>query len=174
MNGSLKRFSRLGHHLFLALMVAAFLQPLQAQTNPNQAATLHWYGAITNLSYLVAGAYGVAFDGASMWVASYNSYTLTKFRASDGAVLLQTTLSGAAYQLAYDGANIWAALGNSNTVTKVRASDGVVLGTYAVGHDAFGVAFDGTNIPRRESIRVNPKKCFASLEKNPQSSKKTS
>ena len=31
--------------------------------------------------------YGIAFDGANIWVANYGSNNVTKLRASDGAVL---------------------------------------------------------------------------------------
>ena len=32
-------------------------------------------------------AYGVAFDGANIWIAKYGSDNMTKLRASDGALL---------------------------------------------------------------------------------------
>jgi len=128
--------------LMLVAAFSMFALHLSAQTNPNQVATLRWYSTITGLSFPVANnPYGIAFDGANMWVASYSAAVVTKLRANDGAVLSTTTLTQWPYYLAYDGTNIWASLGNGNAVAKIRGSDGVLLATYAVGHDALGIAF---------------------------------
>src|SRR5438445_12756623 len=82
---------------------------LLAQANPSQIATLRCYPAITGLSFpIAAGPYGIVFDGANVWVASYTSNVITECRASDGAVLRTIPVRLSPYYLAYDGANIWA------------------------------------------------------------------
>jgi hypothetical protein len=62
----------------------------QGSSGPNTQAIalLRWYGANQAASFAVgSGPFGVAFDGASIWVANGNSGSVTKLRASDGAVL---------------------------------------------------------------------------------------
>jgi hypothetical protein len=44
-------------------------------------------GAIPAIQFNVGTNSGLAFDGANIWTASDNSNTVTKLRASDGAVL---------------------------------------------------------------------------------------
>src|SRR5207247_8331811 len=67
---------------------------------------------------------GVAFDGASVWVANSQSNSVTKLRASDGANLGTFPVGTQPFGVAFDGANIWVANLGSNTVTKLRARDG--------------------------------------------------
>jgi hypothetical protein len=62
------------------------------------------------------GAYGLAFDGANIWVA--NGVELWKLRASDGTNLAVFTALGGGSGVAFDGANIWVALADKNTVLK--------------------------------------------------------
>jgi len=118
--------------------------------NPLQIALLRWYeGTLTGGEYVVgSNPTGIAFDGANIWVANTNSNSLTKLRASDGA-LIGTFALGTASQpwaLAFDGSNIWVTNPSWRTVKKLRASDGVLLGTFQVGLDGFSIAFDGANI----------------------------
>ena len=63
--------------------------------------------------------YGVAFDGANIWVANENSNTVTKLRASDGALLDTFPVGHKRYRIAFDGVNIWVANGGSGTVSKL-------------------------------------------------------
>ena len=98
-----------------------------AQTNYNRIALQRWYAGNTSATFATgSNPYAVAFDGTSIWVASWNSAgSLTKINASDGtttAFNLGTNIT----QLAFDGSNIWAVeefkkFGRR----KVRASDGV-------------------------------------------------
>lgn len=91
-----------------------------------------------------ANPYGVAFDGANVWVVGGN---LTKLRASDGQVL--GTFATGGLGVTFDGANVWITNGSNTSpaVTKVRASDGKVLGTFSLpGVVPFWMAFDGANI----------------------------
>jgi hypothetical protein len=86
-------------------------------------------------------------------VTAYNSNTLTKLRAADGATLATFTVikpNG----IAFDGANIWVSNQIGNTVTKLRASDGSVLGVFPVGNFPQGVTFDGSMFGLRILVRT--------------------
>ena len=89
---------------------------------------------------------GVTFDGTNIWVANGGSNTVTRLRASDGAIVGTFSVGEFPIGLAFDGANIWVTNSDSDNVTKLRASDGAVLGNFNVGKAPGGVAFDGTNI----------------------------
>ena len=116
--------------------------------NPLQIALLRWYEASQNGASFAVGSLprGVTFDGANIWVANRSSNTVTKLRASDGAVLGAFAVGSAPFGVAFDGANIWVANVNGNNVTKLRASDGTSLGVFGVGITPQGVAFDGANV----------------------------
>jgi hypothetical protein len=95
------------------------------------------------------GPWGVAFDGANVWVTNGHDGTVTKLRASDGTNLGTFRVGSEPYGVAFDGTNVWVANyggGGGTTVTKLRADDGMNLGTFAVGNGPNGIAFDGTNI----------------------------
>ncbi len=117
--------------------------------NPLQIALLKWYPASQGATF-VAGThpYGVAFDGASLWVANNASNNVTKLRASDGALLGTFGVGTGPESVAFDGANIWVGNQGDNSVTKLRASDGVCVGTcvFSVGSLPAGLVFDGANI----------------------------
>ena len=66
-----------------------------------------------------AASFGVAFDGANIWVANQGSNTVTKVRASDGANLGNFGVGNHPTGVAFDGANIWVANQGSNTVSKL-------------------------------------------------------
>ena len=113
--------------------------------NLDDVAMLRW--DLLNRSFPVGvGPFGVALDGANIWVANVNSHTVTKLRASDGANLGTFPAGLNPWDVAFDGANIWVANLGSDNVTKLRASDGANLGTFPVGNSPRGVAFDGANI----------------------------
>jgi len=116
--------------------------------NPLQVALLRWYQANQTENQFTVGSnpYGIAFDGANIWVTNCNSNTLTELRASDGTNLGTFTVGDVPFGIAFDGANIWVTNNGSNTVTKLRASDGTNLGTFTVGNNPAGIAFDGANI----------------------------
>src|ERR1700690_3193620 len=83
-------------------------QSASAQTNYNQIALLRWYPASNGISFAVGTSpYGIAFDGANMWVASYGSRSITKIRANDGLTRNTIPFTGSPYYLAFDGSNIW-------------------------------------------------------------------
>ena len=115
--------------------------------NPQQVALLKWYPANQTTSFAVgSNPQGLAFDGANIWVANFNGNSVTKLRASDGAVLGTFAVGSGPISLAFDGANIWVTNFTGNNVSKLRASDGMLLGTFTVGTHPGGVAFDGANI----------------------------
>lgn len=120
---------------------------LQTAKNPAamQAALMQWYPQTFSAG---SAPYGIAFDGANIWVTSYSSSsdTVTKLNASDGAVLGFYTVGTQPDSIAFDGANVWVANWNSNNVTELKASGGSLVGTYNVGSNPFGIAFDGANI----------------------------
>jgi DNA-binding beta-propeller fold protein YncE len=80
-----------------------------------------------------------------VWVTNQGAGSVTKLRASDGAVLGTFNVGGGPLGVVFDGANIWVADGPTNTVIKLSAS-GSVLGNLAVGSYAYGAAFDGAHI----------------------------
>jgi hypothetical protein len=127
---------------------------------------LRWVSAKMAGNQFVAGAnpFGVAFDGANIWVTNNGSNTVTKLRASDGACVGTCTFrvtgfaaSANPLRVAFDGANIWvvfsSGFGVTNGVTKLRASDGTTLGTYSAGGYPVDVAFDGDNIWVTDAIQ---------------------
>ena len=77
--------------------------------------------------------YGLAFDGANIWVTSVATDYVTELRASDGA-LLGTFFAGAqTINATFDGTYIWVAQLYDNTVSRLLASDGTLQGTFDVG-----------------------------------------
>ena len=119
-----------------------------------KAALLQWYRQDFPVG---SNAWGVAFDGANIWVTNRDSSNVTKLRASDGVNLGTLAVGRRPTGVAFDGANIWVANYGDSNVTKLRASDGVNLGTFPMGSGScWGVAFDGANIwvANRESNTV--------------------
>src|SRR5437868_7019471 len=104
----------------------AYSQGVVSSTkNPNQIAIQHWYNAnrTTNLS-VGTSAFGVAFDGASLWVANDGSNSVTKLRASDGIVLGTFAVGATPLAVAFDGANMWVTSSDDIKVIKTPASGG--------------------------------------------------
>jgi len=118
--------------------------------NPNQVATLRWYNAnqTPTLFTVGGGTDGIAFDGANMWVGSYESGMLTKL-SLNGKVLATIPLGGTPLGLAYDGANIWVANTGLNTLHKINIADPSKSPppfTYDDLGAPYQLAFDGTDI----------------------------
>lgn len=61
---------------------------------------------------------GIAFDGVNIWVSGNNN-TVTKLRASDGAVLDTTKAGTDPRGIAFDGTNMWVANAGSNNLVKL-------------------------------------------------------
>jgi DNA-binding beta-propeller fold protein YncE len=92
------------------------------------------------------GPRGVACDGANIWIVNSADNTVTKLRASDGALQGTFAVGDSPAEDTFDGANIWVTNSYDNTVTKLRASDGALLGTYPVGNYPLGIVSDGANV----------------------------
>jgi hypothetical protein len=113
----------IGISLVLAMVAAAGLIPGWAQEaadrgqaatenwpsgNPLKIALLKWYQANLTTSFIVgktknSNPYGLAFDGQNMWTANSEG-TVTKLRASDGAILGNFAVGGQANGVVFDGA----------------------------------------------------------------------
>jgi hypothetical protein len=93
--------------------------PAGSAINPLQVALLKW-APYSGVSFQVEGRpFGVAFDGANLWVTNAGANFVTKLRASDGANLGNFSVGSASFGVAFDGANIWVANQGSNTVSKL-------------------------------------------------------
>jgi hypothetical protein len=96
-----------------------------ASPNPLQVALLRWYDADTagnefpvGRQTVSNGPQGIAFDGSSIWVSSFDDNSVTKVRASDGTNLGVFSVPGTPLSIAFDGANIWVTNAISNTVSR--------------------------------------------------------
>src|SRR3984957_5360462 len=114
--------------------------------SPESVATLRWYAINQSPAEFNVGQQpaGVAFDGANMWVANYQSGTVTKLRAGDGAALGTFVVGGTPSWMTFDGANVW--VNNGSNILKLRASDGYLLGAFNAGPSPQQMAFDGVSI----------------------------
>jgi hypothetical protein len=105
------------------IWVAGYLQEL-VEINPSDGSFIRSAGD-TSLA-VVPG--GLASDGANIWVASFNSDSVSEFRASDGSLV--NSYSGGSYNfsgpsaLTFDGSHVWVASTNNDSVTELNASDG--------------------------------------------------
>jgi sugar lactone lactonase YvrE len=117
-------------------------------SNPLKVALLKWYPANVVPTTFNVGSqpYGLAFDGANLWVANSGDNTVTKLRTSDGETLGTFPAGNSPQGIAFDGANVWVTDFFGNTVTELRCSDGKTLGTFNVGRSPYYPAFDGANI----------------------------
>jgi hypothetical protein len=87
----------------------------------------------------------IAFDGANIWVTNDAANTVTKIRATDGAILGAFSAGTQPFRIAFDGAHMWVTNSSTNAVTKLRATDGAIVGTFPVVNP-FDIAFDGANM----------------------------
>jgi len=92
-----------------------------AGPNPQQIALLRWYEANqTGITYTVGTSpYGIAFDGANLWIANQGSNTVTKLRASDGTTVGTYSVGTAPWGVAFDGVNVWVTNRDSGNMTKL-------------------------------------------------------
>lgn len=74
--------------------------------NPLAVALLKW-SPVQHLAFTVAPTpFGIAFDGANLWVVNYSSATISKLRATDGLIVASFASGPAPYGVAFDGANV--------------------------------------------------------------------
>ncbi len=64
-------------------------------------------GTVVRTVPIGAGGHMAGFDGVNIWVANYDSNSVTKIRASDGNVQGTFAVSGTPWGVAFDGANLW-------------------------------------------------------------------
>src|SRR5438874_11634707 len=90
----------------------------QATKNLESIATLKFYTAAQGVSFPVGTSpNSVIFDGSSIWIGNGPSRTVSKLRASDGAVLGTFATPDFATSMAFDGANVWVANPHQHSVT---------------------------------------------------------
>ena len=65
------------------------------------------------------GPFGMAFDGANIWVSNEFDNSVTKLRANDGTVLGTFAVGVDPRCVAFDGANVWVTNNVDNTVSKL-------------------------------------------------------
>ena len=114
--------------------------------NPLQIALLHWYNANLTTQFTVGTSpYGMAFDGANIWVANNSGGSVTEIRASDGSVLNNFAFSYPS-GVAFDGTHIWVSSNLGNSVYEVDPSNGNTVGTFGGFSQANMLAFDGASV----------------------------
>ena len=91
-----------------------------SRLNPQQVALLRWYEASEAGNDFAVGnnPFGVAFDGANIWVVNFLGATVSKLRASDGMTLGTFATGDGPVGVAFDGANIWVTNEGDDTVSK--------------------------------------------------------
>jgi len=130
-------------------------------TNLMQIALNKWHVNTTATFPVGAAPARFAFDGAHMWVTNWQDDTVTKIRASDGAIMGTFAAGISPHPITFDGANIWVGNIGADSVTKIRASDGAIIATYAVGNAPTSLTFDGsslwvTNAYSQNAMKLNP------------------
>src|SRR5579863_394976 len=132
---------RMGFLLLISSLALAQGGVVNSTKNPLQVALMQWNKQDQPPTFAGSNPWGVAFDGANIWVTNASSNNVMKFRASDDTLLGTFAVGHEPVGAAFDGANIWVANFSGNNVTKLRASDGACVGTctFAVGSFTIGV-----------------------------------
>ena len=96
-----------------------------------------------------SGPWGMTFDGASVYVANYQSNNLSKIasNASNGTMPVTVNLTSCTTPLglAFDITYVWVACSGSANVQQLN-SNGSYRHSVSVGPSAFNLAFDGANM----------------------------
>ena len=131
--------------LLVVIFAAGAMSPAVwgQEATPESVAILRWYPINQNPAEFGVGQgpAGAAFDGANMWISNYQSGTVTKLRAGDGALQGTFIVGGTPSWMTFDGAHMWVNTGSN--LIKLRASDGLQLGSFNVGASPQQMAFDG-------------------------------
>ncbi|AUB81634.1 hypothetical protein THSYN_12135 [Candidatus Thiodictyon syntrophicum] len=89
--------------------------------DPLKIGMLRWYKVgMPSTVFVGRNPQAIAFDGANVWVANWSGDTITKLRASDGAVLGTYTTGLGPSAVAFDGANVWVANSGRGTVKLIK------------------------------------------------------
>jgi YVTN family beta-propeller protein len=120
--------------------------PILFNTNLKRVALHRWYEANeAHVTFSVGGQpKGILFDGGSLWVTNSVSDTVTRRRASDGALMGVYPVGTYPIGMTYDGGRLWVANRGDDTVTRLVAATGAPAGTpIQVGSQPNGLCFDG-------------------------------
>jgi YVTN family beta-propeller protein len=86
----------------------------------------------------------VSSDGTHVWVANYDSNTVSELNASDGSLVQTIPVGSAPRGISSDGDDVWVADEASDAVTELDASDGSLVRTIPVGDSPTAVSsYDG-------------------------------
>jgi hypothetical protein len=124
------------------------LTVLERKPSAEQVATLRWFPARAGIALGTPHQMnrGLAFDGDHIWVGHAGAGRVSKYRASDGALLGTFAGGSRPWELAFDGAHIWTSNSATNSVTKVRASDGAMVVDVPLPFEPGFLTFDGTHL----------------------------
>lgn len=103
-------------------------------------------------------AYGIVFDGAHLWITySLGALSLTKMRASDGAVLAsyERASIGAADSVVFDGKHLWLSDRSQPELRKFDPATGTVTASTFAPSVVYLLAFDGTHVWAFRSTEVS-------------------
>jgi len=89
---------------------------------------------------------GLAFDGASLWIALQGGRAIVQLDPADGGILNTIPMDGQAFALAFDGQHLWAALGDRGEIVEIDPADGSLLGRVSVGERPSALLFDGMTL----------------------------
>ncbi|WP_298268806.1 hypothetical protein [Geobacter sp.] len=84
---------------------------------------------------------GMAFDGLNMWVANYDSGTVSKIDIYTNNVIATISVTGTPASLTFDGTYVWCV--SDSNVYQIDPSQNSVIGSVALSGYAWGSAFDG-------------------------------
>lgn len=98
------------------------------------------------------GVLDLAWDGNTLWVASFNDYTVYNVDPVDGS-LIGTIPTELQYPsgLTFDGTNLWVSGKNSYQLHVISPADGTIIATHPLEQDGgdsspSGLTFDGNNV----------------------------
>ena len=92
------------------------------------------------------GPEGVAFDGASIWVANFASNAVSKINPATNTIIATVPVGVDPAGVAFDGSFIWVSNNGAGTVSKINPSTNAVVATVDVGDEPQQLVFDGTSI----------------------------
>lgn len=92
------------------------------------------------------GPFGVATDGAYVWVTNFYGQSVTKLRAADGQRVGTFPVGDGAAGILLHGQDLWVATHGSSSLVRLRATDGRLLESRSVARGPYGVAFDGRSV----------------------------
>ncbi|MEI7512592.1 MAG: YncE family protein, partial [Candidatus Uhrbacteria bacterium] len=90
--------------------------------------------------------YGVAFDGAYIWVTNLSSANVSKINVTTNQVVATVAVGTNPAGLAFDGRYMWVANQGTSNVSQIDVTTNQVVATTTVGTTPTGVAFDGSYI----------------------------